>query len=127
VRATDGDCEVGLLAANALIIGRVTVLGTHTLVTWAQIEMIFSVRGLAHFSPVAIPCALRPQFGRVFGLRLLPVGVAAVADVENLHDGGGLVDGVPDAVLPAARAPVPFEGLSERCSDAVRVFGGGPV
>jgi hypothetical protein len=32
VRGTDGDGEVGRLAANALVKGRVTVLGTHRVV-----------------------------------------------------------------------------------------------
>ena len=55
------------------------------------------------------------------------VGVAAVADI---HDGDNVVlvvDGVSDAVFPAAGAPLTLEWLAQRRSDPVGIAGEGTV
>jgi len=50
------------------------------------------------------------------------VGGATVVDVKDVDGPGLVVDAVADPVLAAPSPPLPFEGLSQRCSYSARVL-----
>src|SRR5205085_10021811 len=55
------------------------------------------------------------------------IGVPPVADVEDAHGVSALIDGVANAVFPAACAPVALEGVAQRSAHAMGVVGQWPV
>ena len=50
------------------------------------------------------------------------VGVATVVDVEDVDGPGLVVDAVANPILAAPSPPLPFEGLSQRCSHSPGVL-----